>query len=323
VTSSPSSSASLPVLVLAAGLGTRLDPITRIVAKPAVPLAGRTLIERVLTHLRQSGVGQVVINLHHRPETIAAVVGDGAHLGVRVRYSWEQPVLGSAGGPRHALPLLERDRFFIVNGDTLAEIDLAGLAAAHAASGAAVTMAVAPHPDHGRYGGVVLDGFDRVVAFVPAGRANGSWHFVGTQVTDAEVFAAVADGVPAETTAGIYRDMVARQPGRVRGWRVTAPALDVGTPRAYLDAALRLAGESVVVEPGAIVDPDARVRASVVWPGARIGPHVDLDGCVVAGRVSIPARFSARAAVLVPESLALPTDDVERREGVAVFPMAG
>src|SRR6185436_7619074 len=117
----------LPTLVLTAGIGSRLDPITRLVAKPAVPVAGRTLVERVLDWLRREGATDLVLNLHHRPQTIAAVVGDGAHLGVRVRYSWEQPLLGSAGGPRRALELLQASRFIIVNGDTLTNVDLAGI----------------------------------------------------------------------------------------------------------------------------------------------------------------------------------------------------
>ena len=76
----------LPTIVLTAGLGTRLDPITRLVAKPAVPVGGRTLIEHVLEWLRGQQVFDVVLNLHHRPETITAALGDGSHLGMRARY---------------------------------------------------------------------------------------------------------------------------------------------------------------------------------------------------------------------------------------------
>src|SRR3954451_24324868 len=93
-------------LLLTAGLGTRLRPLTYARAKPAVPVNGVPLVRRILTWLRRHGASDVVLNLHHRPQSIAAVVGDGGDLGLRVRYSWEQPVLGSAGGPRHALPLL-------------------------------------------------------------------------------------------------------------------------------------------------------------------------------------------------------------------------
>lgn len=146
----------LPVLVLSAGLGTRLDPLTRLLAKPAVPVAGRTLIERVLDWLRRQGVRDVVINLHHRPDTMTAIVGDGAHLGLRARYSWEASPLGSAGGPRRALPLLP-GTFVIANGDTLCEMDLPAMVAAHERRGAAVTLAVVPNRSPERYNGLVAD----------------------------------------------------------------------------------------------------------------------------------------------------------------------
>ena len=109
-------------LLLTAGLGTRLQPLTSVRAKAAVPINGDALVRRVIRVLATAGIRDLVLNLHHRPATIAALVGDGTDLGVRVRYSWEQPVLGSAGGPRHALPLVvdrDDDDFLIVNGDTL------------------------------------------------------------------------------------------------------------------------------------------------------------------------------------------------------------
>src|SRR5262249_27860607 len=115
-------------LILAAGLGTRLRPLTDARPKPAMPVAGEPLIRRITTWLASGGVSEMVVNLHHRPEPRTAVLGDGCDLGVRVRYSWEQPrVLGSAGGPRLALPLLDVDAFLLVNGDTLTDVDLAAL----------------------------------------------------------------------------------------------------------------------------------------------------------------------------------------------------
>src|SRR5579863_10125505 len=96
-------------LVLTAGLGTRLRPLTTVRAKPAIPVAGVPLIRRIVAWLASQRVTHLVLNLHHLPETLTRVVGDGGDLGVRVRYSWEQPrVLGSAGGPRLALPIVGR-----------------------------------------------------------------------------------------------------------------------------------------------------------------------------------------------------------------------
>src|SRR5436190_13329953 len=96
----------LRALVLAAGLGSRLRPLTQARAKAAAPVDGEPLARRAIRWLVGHGVRDLVVNLHHKPESIAAAVGDGSDLGALVRYSWESPILGSAGGPRHALPLL-------------------------------------------------------------------------------------------------------------------------------------------------------------------------------------------------------------------------
>src|SRR5947208_11630973 len=122
----------MKALVLAAGLGTRLQPLTRARAKAAAPVDGEALARRTIRWLVSHGIRDLVLNLHHKPESIGAAVGDGTDLGARVRYSWESPVLGSAGGPRHALPLLldppspqggaTDDTFVLVNGDTLSDV---------------------------------------------------------------------------------------------------------------------------------------------------------------------------------------------------------
>src|SRR6185369_160081 len=129
-------------LVLTAGHGTRLRPLTNVRAKPAVPVSGEPIVRRIIRWLAGQGVDDLVLNLHHLPHTISSLVGDGADLGVRVRYSWEQPeVLGSAGGPRRALPIIDSETFFVVNGDTMTDFHLDPIADAHARSGSLVTMA--------------------------------------------------------------------------------------------------------------------------------------------------------------------------------------
>src|SRR5262249_10086752 len=150
---------------------------------------------------------------------LTAVVGDGADLGARVRYSWEQPqVLGSAGGPRLALPLVDAGTFFIINGDTLTDVDLGEIAAAHGAAGARVTLALVENDEYDRYGGVLLDDERRVTGFVRRGpAAKGSYHFIGVQVAEASVFAPLPPGAPASSIGGVYDALIASQPGAVRG----------------------------------------------------------------------------------------------------------
>ena len=147
---------SIPrALVMTAGLGTRLRPLTEQRAKAAVPVNGVPLARRVIGWLAEHGIRDLVLNLHHQPASITAQVGDGADLGVRVRYSWEQPVvLGSGGGPRHALSLLvddERSTCLLVNGDTLTNLNPNALLDDHFASGAVVNMALIPNPRPDKY----------------------------------------------------------------------------------------------------------------------------------------------------------------------------
>ena len=230
-------------LVLTAGLGTRLRPLTLTRAKPAIPIGGEPIIRRILAWLARERVTDVVLNLHYLPHTIAAVVGDGSDLGVRVRYSWEQPaVLGSAGGPRHALPILGASTFFIINGDTLTDVALGPVADAHAATHAMVTMVLVPNRDPERYGGVRMGEDGQITSFVSRGaQAAGSYHFIGVQVADAEAFASLEDGETINSTHGVYDMLISSKPGSVRGYLCNAAFWDVGTPEDYAatDAAFR------------------------------------------------------------------------------------
>jgi mannose-1-phosphate guanylyltransferase len=230
-------------LILAAGLGTRLRPLTLQRAKPAMTVGGLPIIRRIITWLVHEGVTDLVVNLHHLPETITSLVGDGSDLGARVRYSWEQPaVLGSAGGPRHALPIIGAETFYIINGDTLTDVSLQPIATAHEATHAMVTMAVVPNREPQKYGGVRMGDDGSISGFVARGpQAIGSYHFIGVQVAEADVFADLTDGEPINSTHGVYDTLIASQPGSVRGYLCNAKFWDIGTPEdlARTDAAFR------------------------------------------------------------------------------------
>ena len=285
-----------------------------------MPLGGTTLIERVLEWLAAEHIGQVVLNLHHLPESICGVVGDGAHLGLQVRYSWESPLLGSAGGPRHALPLLDAEEFLLINGDTLCATSLSDIMAAHREKNADVTLAVVPNPDPAHYNGIVMDSDRRISGFVPRGHSTESWHFVGIQVVKAAVFEPLPDGVPAETVAGIYRDRIAAGGARIFAYPVPAEFFDIGTARDYLAAAAALAPADLVAA-GAEVSPQARVRDSIVWAGSSVGAGAMLERCVVAG-ASVPPGLEAENAVLIPAWAVRAGDNTRVTGGVAVFPVS-
>jgi NDP-sugar pyrophosphorylase family protein len=276
----------IPALVLTAGLATRLRPLSFLRSKAALPVAGEPLIRRILLQLSNAGVTDAVLNLHHMPETITSLVGDGSDLGMRVRYSWEDPVLGSAGGPRRALPIVGSSPFLIVNGDTLRDVDVPTLIAAHRASGALVTWAVIPneHPD--KYSGVAVRN-DVITGFVPRGAREKSFHYVGLQVAEADAFASLPDGVPSE-----FKQVLLDNPGRIHAHILpSADFFDIGTPADYLATSLFLAQREGHSTHGTHVriDPTATVIDSVLWEDVTIDKGAMVRECVVCDGVTVPA----------------------------------
>jgi NDP-sugar pyrophosphorylase family protein len=283
-------------------------------AKAAVPIAGQPLISRILRWLAGNDVRQLVLNLHHLPETITSQVGDGSDLGVRVRYSWESPVLGSAGGPRKALPLLGDKDFFIINGDTLADVDLQALAENHRQTGALVTIAVVPNQWPERYSGLAVDSVGRFHGVVPRGSHVRSYHVVGVQIAHPSAFERLAPNEPAEIFGGLYGALVKQNPGHVRAFPCSTDFWDVGTPADYLETALAIGRKegvpSAQVGRGSRVDPSAQLTESVVWEDAEIGARALLERCVVADRVKIPSGSRFRNCAIIQADSELVVADI-------------
>jgi len=285
----------IPALVLTAGLATRLRPLSFVRAKAALPVAGEPLARRILRTLRAAGVTDAVLNVHHRPETLTRRIGDGADIGMRVRYSWEMPVLGSAGGPRHALPLLGEPTFLIVNGDTLTDVDISAVIATHRRHRALVTMAVIPNAEPDKYGGVAVDGDGIVTGFVRRGSPQASYHFIGVQVAEAEAFGGLPDNVPHESTGALYPVLMTTRRDAIRAHVCTAEFMDIGTPADYLKTALLLATrDGGSLEPGARsrIHPSAHMEESILWDDVEVGEGAFLRQCVVTDGVRVPGDTS-------------------------------
>lgn len=284
----------IPALVLTAGLATRLRPLSRLRAKAALPVAREPLVQRIIRRLAAYGITDLVLNLHHLPETITAVVGDGSNLGVRVHYSWEAAVLGSAGGPRHALPLLGSPEFLIVNGDTLTDVDVRRMIDAHRRTGALVTMALVPNTEPRKYGGVLVGSDDVVTGFTKKGSAESSYHFIGVQAARAEAFAELPDNMPHQSVGGLYPALMRERPGSVRAFRCDAEFLDIGTPVDYLATSLLLAQRegqpSVLAGARAAIDPSASLEECVLWDDVVVEAGVRLRRCIVTDGVRVPAH---------------------------------
>lgn len=284
-------------LILCAGFGTRLRPLTTVRAKPAIPVGGEPMVRRIVRTLVGAGCTRVVVNLHYMPETIARALGDGADLGARVRYSWEQPeILGSGGGPRLALDILGDEHCLVVNGDTLTDLDPAALLAAHANTPALVTMALVPNTRPEHYGGVRLDAQGCVTGFVRRGSAEPSYHFIGVQAVHRDAFADVPSGQPVPSIGGVYDRLIQQRPGSIRGLVCSARFWDVGTVADYIATSRALggsAGGSTARQmPAGVVD-------SIVWDDVEFGDGCQIERCIVTDGVRVAAGFRAADAILM------------------------
>ncbi len=218
-------------MILAAGRGQRMRPLTDRTPKPLLAVGGRPLIEHWLDRLRAAGYREVVINLHHLGEQIAARLGDGARFGLRIAYSREAALLDTAGGIRHALPLLGPAPFLVVNGDVwcdhpLRAPDLTGDRAAH--------LVLVDNPPHHPAGDFACRN-GRLCEPPPADAPRLTFSGIGWYRP--ALFAPLADGVP-RPLAPLLR--AAARDGRVGCEHYRGAWHDVGTPQrlAALDAAL-------------------------------------------------------------------------------------
>lgn len=153
----------MKAMILAAGLGLRLRPLTDHKPKPLLPIAGRSLLAWNLLLLKRHGITGVIINLHHLGDQIVHAIGDGTRFGMNVAYSHEPTIQGTGGGIGQATPFLKDAPFLVLNGDTLSDCNLTDLMAAHETGKALATLALRDDPEAVRWGPVTIDRASRIL----------------------------------------------------------------------------------------------------------------------------------------------------------------
>jgi len=287
-------------MVLAAGLGLRMRPLTLLRAKPALPVLNRPLLHWTLERLARHRVTDVIINLHHLPETVTAAVGDGRDFGLRVTWSRERTILGTGGGPRAVRDFFGDQPFLLVNGDMLFDFDLSRLLTRHRAAGVPATLALLPNPDPRTYGPVVTgpDGRIRSLAGRPRHARGTVSLFTGVHVLDPALLERLPQGA-SDSVRDLYAPLVA-EGARLLGVRVRGAWYDLGRPSLYLSAQIRrLRGGRSLVHPSARVEAGARVFASVVGPGARVAAGAVVEGSVLWEGTEVEAGARVRGSILV------------------------
>jgi NDP-sugar pyrophosphorylase family protein len=302
-------------MILAAGYGTRLWPLTIDRTKPAIPFMGRPLIGYVAEYLAGYGFDDIVVNLHHQPESVRAALGDGGRFGVRFHYVEEPVIVGTSGAIGNARRLLDGDAFVVINGKLATDIDLREALDTHRRTEALATLVLRPNPARERYSTVnvrdgLVTGFGGYPESDKAGGAPGAAQegeggdvplmFTGIQILDPRVFDFIPPGVFSHSVTDVY------VPAIKRGDRVAAHVArgswyELSTVRRYLDTSVTLLkregrdvelGDGSSIEDGAAVNESvlwenvrvergARVRRSVLGAGVRVGPGELFDNVAV------------------------------------------
>jgi NDP-sugar pyrophosphorylase family protein len=203
-------------MLLAAGLGTRLGPLTTDQPKCLVPVGGRGVLLRNLDWLRSQGIDEVVINLHHRGEVVVDAIGDGSRLGIKVAYSRETELLGTAGGVLAARPLIGDDTFLVVYADNLFDVHLGAVIDGHRRSGATATMALLEREDVGSSGVAMMteDGWITEFQEKPrAGTERSHWVNAGLLVCEPTVYDAIPAMPPTDLSLDVMPVLVHREHG--------------------------------------------------------------------------------------------------------------
>jgi mannose-1-phosphate guanylyltransferase len=307
-------------MVLAAGLGTRLRPLTLLAAKPVLPVLNRPLLHWTFEKLAAAGVSEAIVNTHYLGSTVRRALGDGRGFGMRIRYAHERRILGTGGGPRAVRAFFGDEPFLLVNGDVLFDMDLGDVVARHRASGARVTLVIKEHPDVRAYGGVVAGrgGWIRAIAGLPRPAPGKGALFTGVHVLDPALLERLPSGV-SDSVRDLYAPLL-EEGERLHAVRTRGAWYDFGSPSLYLSSQISLLSRDFAGTSGAgIVDPEAcvasggRVRRSVVGRRSAVEDGARVTDCVLWDGVTVGAGATVRRSVLTSGARIVAGETVEDR----------
>jgi NDP-sugar pyrophosphorylase family protein len=311
-------------MILAAGYGTRLWPLTEDRTKPAIPFLGRPLVGYVAEYLARYGFDEVVVNLHHRPESVREALGDGSRFNARLYYVEEKEILGTSGAMDNARSLLDGDTFIVVNGKIVTDINLSEALETHRRTGALATLVLLPNEKRERFSVVntrdgLVTGFGGMPE--PAAESDNApdtnvevetpLMFTGIQILEPRIFDYIPRGVFSHSTTDVYPQAIAR------GERVVAHVArgmwyELSTIERYLAISLALMsreGRDVDLGEGSLISPGASVSESILWENVQVGEGARVRRAVLGDGVRVGVGETIENAAVVRREL---VEDVER-----------
>jgi mannose-1-phosphate guanylyltransferase len=298
-------------MILAGGLSTRLYPLTKRVPKPLVPVAGVPNAAHLLRYLRAYGFDEIAMNLHYHAEAIVAAIGDGSRFGVKIQYSYEPELLGSAGAVKNVQAFFGEETFLVIGCDELTDLSLSRLMDCHRERDALASIALIERDDVEQYGVVVLDEHARVVGFQekpPRGTERSKLVNTGVYAFSPRIFEHIPAGEFYDFGKQVFPSLQAANE-RFYGFDARgAYWADIGTPSEYRRASYDVVSGVVRIpqtspngiDPSARIGDGARIEGAVrLGSGVSVGENVSIEGpCVVDDRVRIEAGARLKRAIV-------------------------
>jgi NDP-sugar pyrophosphorylase family protein len=306
-------------MILAAGYGTRLFPLTIDRTKPAIPLLGKPLVGYVAEYLAKFGVEDVVVNLHHQPESVKRALGDGSAFGVRIHYTLEEPkILGTAGALDNAREFLEDETFLVINGKIVTDIDINAAIEHHRSTGALATMVLKENTGKERFSKVFVEngqvtGFGDMAAPDDPGAAP--MMFTGIQILEPRVFDYIPRGVYSDIVPTFYNPAI-KAGERISAHVTEARWLELSTMQRYLEISLRLmngAQHKAFVGRNPKIAADAVVDDSVLWDNVTIGEGARVERSIIGDDVVIQPGDSVSDSAVVRREMLEHSEDVPEK----------
>ena len=279
-------------MILAAGFGNRLKPLTLSLPKPMFPVLNRPLLEHTLNYLSSQGIQDIIVNVHHLPNKIVEHFGEGTDFGVRLQFSREEEILGTAGGLKKAQSFLEKETFLVMNSDVLADIDLDKILSFHKEKKSCLTLVVRQDTHPEKYEPIELAEDGRITRFLNASIKNPPATiqrvmFTGIQIMEPEIFSRIPPGKFYGTAEEVFPAMV--EDGLpVYGTLHEKYWIDMGTRETYiqaqadaLDGKLSLKVKTSKTPEGPLIMPPVHIgKECEVAKDSQVGPYAVLgDDC--------------------------------------------
>ena len=281
----------MKAMILAAGFGTRLKPLTNKLPKPLFPVLNRPILEHAINFLSTHGIKEIAINLHHKSEKIIDYFGDGKDFRVNLHFSKEENILGTAGGIKKLQSFFKNETFLVINSDILADVNLNNVLKFHKEKNSKLTLVVRQDPNAEKYDSIQRIDEGRIVHFLGRSIKNSEpttkVMFTGIQIMEPEIFSRIPENKFCGTVEDVFPGMI-QDELPVYSFLHKGYWIDMGTSETYIQAQMDALDGKIPLKispskspEGPLVVPPVHIgKGCEISQDAQVGPYTVMgDGC--------------------------------------------